>query len=85
LDIQVGDRAEDQISKFIDRRSKQRNRARAEEMAWKKDVARYHEERREANRLEWIAHYEGLARSHTKLAVGYARKVFELEEERSTK
>jgi hypothetical protein len=79
LDVEL-ERADREITRFIDKRSKQRQEANAFAMREEADRKRCQAEERERNRLLWIAHYRGLARSQRECADDNERKALQLEE-----
>ncbi len=78
-------RASDQIDALIDKRAAGREKATAEEMAWKASVRRHHEKLRRRNRAEWFSFYSGLAGSLRASAEHYERRAEELLEDHQPK
>ncbi len=79
LDPVAVERAEAEIDKFINSRSKQREEANSLEAVWAASERRELAKRREENRTLWIDHYQGLVRVHIRLAKDARRKARALE------
>ena len=72
--------AEKELDSFINRRSKTKKQANAQEALYAANLRHYQGKHREENRKAWIDYYERMYRAHSRLAVRYAEKALLLEE-----
>ncbi len=74
LDVEAVERVEAELDAFINKRSKAKAKANAEEEAWKESTRRVNEKRRRANRWAWIDHHGHMHSLHLALASEHADK-----------
>lgn len=68
FDIEAAEKAEKSIDEFINRRSKAKEKANAEEELWRASVRRHRRKVRLANGHAWINYFEHLAACHKRRA-----------------
>ena len=71
-------KASDQIDALIDKRAAGREKAAAEEMAWKASVRRHNAKLRRQRQGEWFCYFAALADSLRRSADHYERRALEL-------
>ncbi len=74
MDVEKTERAEADLDRFINARSRQKNEANTEEELWRASERRVREKRRRENRQEWIDYYGSMHRVHLGIAEGHARR-----------
>ena len=74
FDVEATERAEAELDAFINKRSKAKEKANAEEEAWKESTRRVNEKRRWELRQEWIDHHGLMSRLHQDLASEHTSK-----------
>ena len=72
IDVEKTERAEADLDRFINARSRQKNEANTEEELWRASERRVREKRRRENRQEWLDFYERMNRLHLGLAAEHA-------------
>ena len=81
LDVAAIERAERDLDAFVNKRSKEREEANAEEELWRVSERRHRRKARIANGHAWVEYYEHLAHCHEQRAEEYrnrSRKASEL-------
>jgi hypothetical protein len=73
-DVAAAERAERDLDAFINRRSRAKEKANAEEEMWRASERRVREKRRQLNRQAWLDFYEHMNRLHLGLAAEHADK-----------
>jgi hypothetical protein len=73
-DVAAIEKAERDLDAFINRHSRAKDKANAEEELWRASERRVWEKRRRANRQEWIDYYGSMHRVHLGIAEGHARR-----------
>jgi hypothetical protein len=85
IDVNAAERAERDLDAFINRRSRVKEKANAEEAAWAESTRRYNARRRERNRQEWRAYHlnqaDCLERTAAELAARHRAKAERLIEQ----
>jgi hypothetical protein len=76
LDTQKGYTVEADIEKLIEKRGESLSESgqEARSRTWRESLERYNEREREANRLEWVRYFDGMAASHASISESYKER-----------
>ena len=74
FDVEATEQAEKSIDAFIEKRAREKADVNTIEEFWAEQERRDRQQKREANRLAWIAFHRGLARSHASLCEEHQAK-----------